>query len=463
MAAQHSAVCRARSRLSRHASGIALSAASLELRAVDPLVATVLSAAVAGVIVWLLLRSREAALAERVRARDGENARLTGELATLRAESSRLATLNAQLASQLHAERTAQERLVNEFKALSADALRANRTDFLEQAKQTFAQLQQQSAGDLEKRQLAIESLVKPIRESLDKVDTKIIALENARKEAYGSLTEQLKGLALAQTSLQSETTKLSRSLRSTSTAGRWGELQLQRVVELAGMVEHVDFTQQGDLGGVRPDMLIKLPGGKTIAVDAKAPMQAFLEALEASDESVRKAKFTEHARVVRNHIDALGNKSYWKNIQPSPEFVVLFIPGEAFYSAALRYEPDLFERGTAVGVILASPATLIALLKAAAYGWKQEALSKNADDIRKLGVELHERVATVAQNLDTLGQRLRQSVEAYNSTVHQTENQVLVTGRKLEKLGAGSEKKITEPRLIDEVPKTLTAPELKP
>ena len=227
-------------------------------------------------------------------------------------------------------------------------------------------------------------------------------------------------------------------------------------------MVENVDFIQQSAVGEVRRDMIIRLPGGKSIAVDAKAPMQAFLEALEASDETVRKAKFVEHARVVRGHIDALGNKSYWKSIQPSPEFVVLFLPGEAFYSAALRYEPDLFERGTAVGVILASPATLIALLKAAAYGWKQEALSKNADDIRKLGLELHERVSAVAKNMDDLGQRLRQSVEAYNSTVYQTESQILVTGRKLEKLGAGSEKKIIEPRTIDEVPRSLTAPELK-
>lgn len=413
-------------------------------------------------LVWLFLRPREAALTERIRARDEENARLAAEVAGLRAETIRLSTFNAQLASQLDAERSAQERLVNEFKALSADALRVNRTDFLEQAKQTFAHLQQQSAGDLEKRQLAIDALVKPLRESLQQVDAKIGAIENSRKEAYGSLTEQLKGLALAQTSLQTETTKLSRSLRSTSTAGRWGELQLQRVVELAGMVENVDFIQQSATGEVRPDMLIRLPGGKSIAVDAKAPMQAFLEALEASDENVRKAKFAEHARVVSRHIDTLGNKSYWKNIQPSPEFVVLFIPGEAFYSAALRYEPDLFERGTAVGVILASPATLIALLKAAAYGWKQEALSKNADDIRRLGLELHERVAAVAQNLDTLGQRLTQTVSAYNSTVYQTESQLLVTGRKLEKLGAGSERKIPEPRLIEDTPKALAAPELK-
>jgi DNA recombination protein RmuC len=427
-----------------------------------PLIALI-AAAIAALFTWVVLRGRQAAQTERLRSRDEENARLQAEVLALRAETARLSTLKTELETRLAAEVDTQVRLTNEFKALSADALKSNATSFLELARESFAKLSQASAGDLEKRQQAIDALVKPLKESLQQVDTKIAAIENARKEAYGSLTEQLKGMALAQTSLQSETTKLSRSLRSTSTAGRWGEIQLQRVVELSGMVENVDFIQQESAGEGRPDMIIRLPGGKSIAVDAKAPMQAYLEALEASDENVRKAKFAEHARTVRGHIDSLGSKSYWKNIQPSPEFVVLFIPGEAFYSAALRYEPDLFERGTAVGVILASPATLIALLKAAAYGWKQEALSKNADEIRRLGLELHERVGNVARNLDDLGQRLTQAVDAYNSTIYQTESQVLVTGRKLEKLGAGSEKKIIEPRLVDEVPRKLTAPELKP
>ncbi len=404
-------------------------------------IVAVLSAAVAGAFVWVFLRGKSAALAERARLAAESLVKAEAELATLRARATELEKQAAAATEKVAAFNEARERLTVEFKALASDALSRNSDEFLKRA------------GD---------SLVKPIRESLEKVDTKIVALENARKEAYGSLSEQLKGLALTSASLQSETTKLSRSLRSTSTAGRWGELQLKRVVELAGMVENVDFVEQTAVGEFRPDMIVKLPGGKSIAVDAKAPMQAFLEALEASDEAVRKAKFIEHARVVRGHIDALGNKSYWKNIQPSPEFVVLFIPGEAFYSAALRFEPDLFERGTAVGVILASPATLIALLKAAAYGWKQEALSKNADDIRKLGLELHERVSAVARNMDELGQRLQQAVGAYNSTVYQTESQLLVTGRKLEKLGAGSEKKIIEPRLVDETPKALTAPELK-
>jgi len=446
---------------------------SQNLHPVETLLIALAAAVITALVVWLYLNSRQAALRERLRSREEETGRLTTELTVAQKRIADVESLKAQVDTSLAAERAsaterikalteAHERLTSEFKALSADALKNNNTAFLELARATLEKFQEGAKSDLAARQQAIDSLVKPLKESLEKVDVKIGALENARKEAYGSLTEQLKGLAIAQTSLQSETTKLSRSLRSTSTAGRWGEIQLQRVVELAGMVENVDFIQQEAQGDVRPDMIIRLPGGKSIAVDAKAPMQAYLEALEAGDETIRKAKFAEHARVVRGHIDALGNKAYWRNIQPAPEFVVLFIPGEAFYSAALRYEPDLFERGTSVGVILASPATLIALLKAAAYGWKQEAISKNADAIRQLGLELHERVAAVARNFDDLGQRLTQAVEAYNRTVYQTESQVLVTGRKLEKLGAGSEKKIIEARLVDEIPRTLTAPELK-
>jgi len=402
---------------------------------------------------WLIAHSRAAATTERARLATEQLAKVEQDLVALRTRATALEAERAAL-------NEAQARLGESFKALSADALRSNNQSFLDLAREAFAKLHQQSADELGKRQLAIDSLVKPLKESLEKVDAKIGEMEKTRATAYGSLTEQLKSLATTNASLQSETTKLSRSLRSTSTAGRWGEVQLQRVVELAGMLENVDFTQQEAAGEFRPDLIVRLPGGKSIAVDAKAPMQAYLEALEASDETVRKAKFAEHARVVRGHIDALGAKAYWKTIQPAPEFVVLFIPGEAFYSAALRYEPDLFERAASSDIILASPATLVALLKAAAYGWKQEALSRNTEEIRRLGVELHERLATLAENFDTLGQRLTQAVTAYNSTVTGAESRLLVTGRKLTKLGAGSEKKIAEPRLVEEVPKQLSAPE---
>lgn len=415
---------------------------------------------------WFIAQARSAAITERARLMEADLIAARVRLTEIENQKSKienaLAAERASAAEKISVLTDAHDRLTTSFKALSADALRSNNQSFLELARETFGKLHQQSADELGKRQQAIDSMVKPLKESLEKVDAKIGALENARKEAYGSLTEQLKGLATTNATLQSETTKLSRSLRSTSTAGRWGEIQLQRVVELSGMVENVDFIQQEAAGDVRPDLIVRLPGGKSIAVDAKAPMQSYLEALEASDEAVRKTKFTEHARAVRGHIDALGAKNYWKSIQPSPEFVVLFIPGEAFYSAALRYEPDLFERGTRVGVILASPATLIALLKAAFYGWKQETLSKNTEEIRSLGLELHERVGTLAENLDALGQRLTQTVTAYNSTITAVEGRVLVTSRKLEKLGAGSEKKIIEPRLVDETPKTIAAPELK-
>lgn len=396
---------------------------------------------IGGALGWFIAQARSAASAERARLATERLASAEAELAMIRTRAIELERNAAGAAEKIASLNDLRERLSVEFKSLATDALRSNSAEFIKQADTL---------------------LMKPVNESLKDVRTQIGEIEKARATAYGSLTEQLKGLATSNASLQSETIKLSRSLRSTSTAGRWGEIQLQRVVELAGMVENVDFIQQSSTGEVRPDMIIRLPGGKSIAVDAKAPMQAYLEALEANDENIRKTKFIEHARVVRGHIDALGNKSYWKSIQPSPEFVVLFIPGEAFYSAALRYEPDLFERGTSVGVILASPATLIALLKAAAYGWKQESLSKNADEIRRLGLELHERVSSVAENLGQLGQRLTQAVSAYNSTVTSIEGRVLVTGRKLEKLGGGSDRKISEPQLVDETPKALTAPELK-
>ncbi len=394
---------------------------------------------------WLFLRSREAALAERVRNRDEENARLATELAAARGEASRLTAAQAQLATQLEAERAAHDRLTNEFKALSADALRANRNDFLEQAKQTFAQLQQQSIGDLEQRKQAVEALVKPIHESLDKVDHKIAEIEKARAGAYGALGEQLKALSVAQLQLQSEAARLSSALRSTTYAGSWGELQLRRVVEMADMVSYCDFSEQESAGGLRADLVVRLPGGRRIVVDAKAPLESFRLANDATDEATRAARLLDHAQKVRGHIDALGAKNYWEQFQPAPEFVVLFLPGDHFLTAALQADSGLLDRALARRVLLATPTTLIALLKAAAYGWRQEAVSKNAEEIATLGRDLHDRVSTFAEHLDNVGTGLKSALTHYNKAVGSYETTLLPGARKLADLGAKGAKKLAE------------------
>jgi len=459
-------VCSPLQPVSRNASGIDLLPPPPNHRTVPTFLTAVVAAITGAVITWLYLLSRQAGQTERLRSREEENNRLTNELVALRTESTRLSTLATELQTKLAAERETQARLSNEFKALSADALKSNSTSFLELAKQSFAQLQQASTGDLDKRQQAIDALVKPLKESLQQVDTKIAAIENARKEAYGTLTEQLRSLNTAQLQLQTEASKLSTALRSTSYAGSWGELQLRRVVEMADMLPYCDFVEQVTPGAGerdRADLVVRLPGGQRIVVDAKAPLEAYRAASGATDAAVIAAALEQHAAKVRGHIDALGAKNYWDQFLPSPEFVVLFLPGDHFLTAALQTDSSLMDRALKKRVLLATPTTLIALLRAAFYGWRQEGISRDAEDVAKLGREMHERVAAVAKNLDELGQRLQQAVEAYNSTVYQTESQVLATGRKFEKLHAGSEKKIIEARLVDEAPKKLTAPEFKP
>ena len=415
-----------------------------------------LAAVVAALLVWLFLRPRSAALAERLRAREEENVGMAAEISTLRAEALRLSTLNTQLSTQLDAERTAQERLTNEFKALSADALRVNRTDFLEQAKQAFAQLQQQSAGDLEQRKQAVEALVKPIRESLDKVDHKIGEIEKARAGAYGALGEQLKALNVAQLQLQSEAARLSTALRSTTYAGSWGELQLRRVVEMADMLSYCDFCEQESSGGLRADLVVRLPGGQRIVVDAKAPLEAFRAAGDTTDEAIRATRMIEHAAKVRGHIDALGAKNYWEQFQPAPEFVVLFLPGDHFLTAALQADNLLMDRALSRRVLLATPTTLIALLKAAAYGWRQESVSKNAEEISALGRALHDRVANFADNLDKIGRGLDTALKGYNTAVGSFEGMLLPGARKLAELGARGAKELNAPGVVDTAPREV-------
>lgn len=409
-----------------------------------------LFAAAAAFVTWLILQSRHAALRERLRARDEENARLAAELAALRASESELRTSQARLETALAAERAAHERLATEFKALSADALSRNSVEFLNLARETFAKLHQQSADDLGKRQQAIDALVLPLRESLDKVGVKIGEIEQARATAYGQLSEQLKSLTTTQGQLQAEAARLSTALRSTTTAGTWGELQLRRVVELSGMSAYCDFVEQESAGPLRADLVVRLPGGQQIVVDAKAPNDAYREAANAADDAVRTARLAEHAAKVRSHIDALGGKDYWTQFQPSPEFVVLFLPGDQFLAGALQAEPTLIDRGIAKKVLLATPATLIALLKAAAYGWRQEAVSKNAEEISRLGRELHDRVATFAEHLEKVGKGLDSATRSYNAAVGSFEQALLPGARKFTELGAKGAKALPEPAPVD-------------
>ena len=419
------------------------------------------AALVAALLVWFFAASRQSALAERVRSREADNARLTSELAALRSEAAQLTAGNAQLSTALSAERAASEeklkllteahaRLVAEFKGLSADALKSNSTAFLELANAALGQFQQKAEGDLAARQQAIDSLVKPLKDSLEKVDTKIGELEQTRARAYGQLGQQLEALGAAQLRLQSEASKLSTALRSTSYAGSWGELQLRRVVELADMLPYADFCEQETSGSLRADLVIRLPGGQRIVVDAKSPVQSYREALDAPDDIARAAKLLEHAAKIRGHIDALGAKNYWEQFQPAPEFVVLFIPGDHFLTAALQSDASLLERGINRKVLLATPTTLIALLKAAAYGWRQESVSKNAEDISRLGRDLYDRVCTFAEHLEKIGRGLENAVKGYNSAVGSFETSVLPGGRRFAELGAKGVKELAPATTVE-------------
>ncbi|SEA56463.1 DNA recombination protein RmuC [Desulfuromusa kysingii] len=409
---------------------------------------------------WLIARLQAHLLLHRERHKD-------------QVERDQLLQQVARVEAQLEAERHAnadklrfldetRQQVEKNFQALSAQALAANNQSFLDLAKTTLGSFQQQAKGDLDARHQAIGQLVQPLQESLTKVDHKIEQLEQSRSGAYARLDEQLKSLLNSQIKLESETGNLVRALRTPAVRGRWGEIQLRKVVEMAGMVNYCDFVEQetADHGRLRPDMIIKLPNGRNIIVDSKAPLQAYLESLEATDDKQRNACLAHHARQIHDHLQKLSAKNYWEQFQPTPEFVVLFLPGETFFSAALTQDPGLIEAGVDQKVLLATPTTLIALLRSVAYGWRQEQLTENAEAISQLGREMYDRLATLNQHFAQMGKNLERAVDSYNKAIGSLDSRVLTSARKFKELGAGSRKEINPIEQIDKRPRSLQPPE---
>jgi DNA recombination protein RmuC len=438
----------------------------------EPGVIGVIGLLFGSLIAWLALRSRSAALTARLSFLEKELAAEKAHLARLEQASTELVAAKAKLESALESERKASnekmelvtrasEELRNAFKAMASDALKSNNLSFLVLAKESLERFQTEARGDLESRQKAVADMVAPVRESLNKVDAQIQQIEVERGKAYSALYTQVQSLITTQKELQSETGNLVRALRTPNVRGRWGEIQLRRVVEIAGMLSYCDFAEQEtvttDTGRLRPDLVVKLPGGKHVVVDAKTPLQAFLDAFETTDEETRRSCLANHARQVRDHMNTLSGKKYWEQFDATPEFVVMFLPGETFFSAALEQDSGLIEHGVLNRVIPASPTTLIALLKAVAYGWNQEKLARNAQQISELGKELHDRLRNLAGHITSVGTGLDRAVESYNKAVGSLESRVLVSARKFAELGASVAEDIPQLEPIETTARALS------
>ncbi len=437
---------------------------------------TLLGVVLGAAFAWLAGRSRSAALAERKFELEAELTSAKAHLAQQQEQNALLRAEKVGIEATLASERRnaedklrlladASEGLKAQFKALASDALKSNNTSFLELAKSELEKQQSAAKGELEKREKAVETLVKPISDSLKQVDEHVRELEKSRAEAYGGLKEQVESLLETQKALQTETGNLVKALREPQARGRWGELQLRRCLELAGMLEHCDFLEQVsvtiDERTRRPDVVVKLPGEKNIIVDSKVPLTAYLAALEAPDEATHKDRLADHARQVRQHIDNLSSKSYWNQFEWTPEFVVLFLPGEVFFRAAMDVDAELIEYGVKRKVIVASPTTLIALLRAVAYGWNQKNLAESAREISAAGKTLYERLSRMAWNFEDIGKRLGGAVDSYNKAVGSMERSVFPIARKMPDLDRSlSAADLPDLHQVEKTPRQLESPD---
>ncbi len=400
-----------------------------------------------GLVTWLFVRARQR--------------RLRDTVATL---SGRIKDQDALQAERDAAFEAASSRLATAFSDLSNQSLKSNSEHFLRLAEQNLGAQHERAKRELGDREQAVENLVKPIKDALHQSQAQIAALEKSRSEAYGGIKSQLEAMQSSQQSLTQETQNLVNALRRPEVRGRWGEITLRRLVELAGMVEHCDFQEQvhasNDEKTVRPDMIVRMPDHRELVVDVKTPLDAYLEAIEAKDDAQHKLALERHARNVRAHIRKLAAKTYWEQFSKSPEFVILFIPGDQFLSAALNEDPDLIEYALSEQIILATPTSFVALLKAVAFGWRQMSLADNAEEIRRLAKDLYGRLAVFVGHMNKVGKQLASSVENYNRAVGSLERKVLPGARKFVELGIRPKKEIEQVEPLESLPRSMLEPD---